>query len=52
MATNNTQITPTDTADEINAAIADKRALILSPGIYELDKSAKLLKKIFTEVAE
>lgn len=28
---------PSDTAAEINAAIADKSALVLSPGIYNLD---------------
>ena len=33
---------PTDTADEINAAIEGKRALILSPGIYNLDKPIEI----------
>ncbi len=38
---------PTDTADDINAAIADKRALILSPGIYNLDKPIEISKPNF-----
>ncbi len=33
---------PGQTADEINAAIVGKKALILSPGIYELDKSINI----------
>ena len=33
---------PTDTADEINTAIADKKALIFSPGIYNLDKPIQI----------
>ena len=38
---------PTDTADDINAAIADKKGLILSPGIYNLDKPIEINKENF-----
>ena len=35
---------PTDTADEINARIQNKEALILTPGIYQLDKAINITK--------
>lgn len=33
---------PTDSADKINAGIADKKALLFTPGIYQTDKAIEI----------